>query len=505
MKHPFSLVPAFHSASDVLDQDIIDRIVAIKQRVLERIKPSQQEIDEGKAITDEVCGAIRAALERVAPVDYVEPQGSTGIKQTQLAGDHDVDLFIGLDPSIVLQHGDMARKKVREILKHQFTKWIDDVLIPCARDDLAAEKIQFTYAEHPYLSITVRGMKFDVVFCINITSDEITAHNIVTAMDRTPLHSQFVRGNLSDEQRDDVRLFKAFLKAGHVYGDRAAPGQMGIVGYCTEILIHFFGSVETAMVNFAALETEPVDVHGRSKAEVAAMPRFGNDFAIVVDPTDPNRNVASSLDERTFRHAAHLIAAFLENPDASYFERLPIPDPPNDDPRFVAISVVNSQEVHYTVVRDKLYKIGEAVKRNLEQESTHEPMFGEIEYAVLLAKDDTAAALAFFVENPEIPIIFKRYGPAPDEERPRVAAFLDKHPDAALDETGKYFFLKEREETAFVPAAIKEVEKSFDIRGAQPARDASGLILAESDPADVLCRQVIHVLKTMVLPYINKA
>ena len=73
-------------------------VYEIFSKVLEKIVPTEQEI----ALVQEVVDKLRVLLEKRArelKIQYtvIEPQGSTGIKQTQLKNDFDIDVFIGLD------------------------------------------------------------------------------------------------------------------------------------------------------------------------------------------------------------------------------------------------------------------------------------------------------------------------------------------------------------------------------------------------------------------------
>ena len=68
------------------------------KQVLKEITPTQNEI----ALVNDITDKLKVLLDKKAKalnITYtvIEPQGSTGIKQTQLRDDFDVDLFVGLD------------------------------------------------------------------------------------------------------------------------------------------------------------------------------------------------------------------------------------------------------------------------------------------------------------------------------------------------------------------------------------------------------------------------
>nr|MDO8109273.1 hypothetical protein [Candidatus Sigynarchaeota archaeon] len=505
MAYPFTRLEGMKTEAG-LDPAIRETIATIKSQVLQRVRPAKEEITRLAMVTKRVSEALGAALDGgPVTVDFIEPQGSTGIKQTQLAGDSDVDLFIGLNPGLLEQYKGMLKKQVRESIKNIFTKSINDVLIPAIKEKLHPQSIMFSYAEHPYLTVVVDGVKFDIVFCFHLTSEYIEREDIVTAMDRTPLHSKFVRDNLTDAQKDEVRLLKVFFKASYVYGDKSAPGPMGFIGYGLEILIHFFGTIENVMANFSRLPDQPIDIFGRTKKELRSMPRFDNDFLIIIDPTDRNRNVGSSTEARCFYHAQQVIADFLKAPKTQFFDIKPIPDPQNDDPHFFAVVFDNAREVHYTIVRDKLYHLGNLAEKKLEREQTGEERFGTMTSAILLAKDEKQAAIAFHVKNPSIPATFHQLGPARTEPKARIKTYLQKHPDAKVDDKGFYFIERQRNITNFKDALTKFLKAEIDIKGLSPLKDAAGFYDPSSNPGLPIGRQAIHVLKAMVLPHMKQS
>ena len=71
------------------------------------------------------------------------------------------------------------------------------------------------YAEHPYVSGKIGKFSLDIVPCYGIENCE----KIISAVDRTPLHNEFlVLSNSKKNLSNDVRLLKKFLKGISVYG-----------------------------------------------------------------------------------------------------------------------------------------------------------------------------------------------------------------------------------------------------------------------------------------------
>ncbi|MHA1679368.1 MAG: hypothetical protein ACTSUE_00010 [Promethearchaeota archaeon] len=497
-------IAGMKEANDVLDERTLHAIREIKAIALEGLKPSMDELEMIAQTTKKVARAMEDALSRNGvPVAFIEPQGSTGIKQTQLAGDSDVDLFIGLKRELIAHLSGEPKKTITRFNKETFTRYIHKILIPTARE-LEAREITFSYAEHPYLGLILDDITFDLVFCYELDSNYIYEKGIISSMDRTPLHSKFVKESLSNEQKDDVRLAKAFLKAHYIYGDKSACGRMGFVGYLLELLISYFGSIENLMVNFKMLEQHPIDYHGREEYEVSNYPRFSNDFLIITDPTDPRRNVGSSTDPRAFYHALAMIESFLKNPTTKFFKREPIPAPANDKPTYFATVFKNSNEIHYTIVRDKLFKLAAGVEKTLGTETTGETRFGPITTEVILGRDNSQAAIGFHVTHPHISKTFRRRGPPSNRDKKRVSHFLKKHPRALIDEDGFYYIEMERKFTMFEVAATHHVLENLKIKGVNVAEEGGGKVV-EMNPELAIGRQSIHVLKTMVMPHIDKS
>ncbi|MBD3188513.1 hypothetical protein GF325_16905 [Candidatus Bathyarchaeota archaeon] len=502
MELPFTRNSRMKLANDVLEGTTLKKLATVKEEALAILKPTREELKKVASVTDRVIKHISHALNsQDIPVLEIEPQGSTGIKQTQLAGDFDVDVFIILDRGLIKGKG--SKKAIRSFNKELFTGYINNLLIPTSREALKAKKVTFSYAEHPYLTITVDGIKFDLVFCYQVTKEDIKRSGIYSAMDRTPLHSIFVRDHLDINQKDDVRLMKAFFKAHHVYGDRSACGRMGFIGYATELLIFHFGTLENLLVNFDMLCKVPIDYHGRPDSLVARNNRFSNDYLIITDPTDPSRNVGSSIDKRAVLHARKQVNEFLKEPNVDFFITRSIPSPPNMDPHFQVVTFNNSQDVHYTIVRDKLYKLGNNISTSLERETTGEERFGTLTHEVVFPRKNNMVALAFHVSNPIISDSYVHRGPKSTIAPERIRGFLDKHPNAQVDSDDYYYIIVKREETTFTRAASRLIQELLDIDGLT-TRSGSPEIPIVISPAEHLGRQAIHVLKTMVIPHANE-
>ena len=138
--------------------------------------------------------------------------GSIG-KLTWHRGDHDIDLFI--------MFPDVPRKELEQ-KGLEFGKKIITEL---------GGKYIIKYAEHPYVHGKVGNYNVDIVPCYRIMKGQA----IKSAVDRSPLHLQYILENLSAKQRDEARLLKQFCKGIGVYGSDAR--HRGFSGYICELLI----------------------------------------------------------------------------------------------------------------------------------------------------------------------------------------------------------------------------------------------------------------------------
>ncbi len=198
--------------------------------------------------------------------------------------DQDFDLFM-LFPT------DMDRKKMEELG------------LQAGKDIINGELV---YSEHPYMTGYFEGVETDMVPCYHLRSTE----HIVTAVDRTPFHTEYMNSHLSDEEKDQTRLLKKFFKGIGAYG--AEQDSRGFSGYMCEVLIvkyHTFKAVLEAALKWKKGETITVEKAG---------PHF--DSALVVyDPVDPKRNAASAVHEDTLALFKAAAEAYLENPDERFF------------------------------------------------------------------------------------------------------------------------------------------------------------------------------------------
>ncbi|MHA1373301.1 MAG: hypothetical protein ACTSR7_03290 [Promethearchaeota archaeon] len=477
----------------------------IFENILKDITPTQEEL----TLIGEIIKKLRKLLDEKAQqlnLKYtkIEPQGSTGIKQTQLKKDFDIDLFIGLDYELYKpKYKDLSRNKLKKASKKDFLDLCNNWVIK-SLDLNEFHNPRLLYAEHPYVTVDYVinniKIKIDIVLYFDLDLDFIKANGPITAVDRSPWHGRFVRDNLTDPQKNDVRLLKQFFKSCHCYGDKSAVGKAGFIGYSAELLIYHYEHLENLFNNFKNLLRNPLDYYSRTIKEIRKKPHMRDDALIIIDPIDQNRNVASAISERSYRYCNYQIQEFLKNPKEDFFKIGKIPEyieTKNGDKlrnNFFIIELKNlNQEIHYTINRDKLYSLGDNIKSNGENEPSRAKRFGKIEYEVYFEDDIEEYNLAIYCSTPKISKSYLRKGP-PIKEKSHTSKFVLKNPNY-IEKKGYLWIETNREFTEFIEF-LKDFTKlklpdNFEVRNISKSVNAT----------TVSGKKAIYVLRNMVLPF----
>ncbi|OGS57252.1 MAG: CCA-adding enzyme [Euryarchaeota archaeon RBG_19FT_COMBO_56_21] len=163
------------------------------------------------------------------------------------------------------------------------------------------------YAQHPYVRGIYKGFKVDLVPAFKIRD----TRSKMSAVDRTPFHTDFVKKNLKKGMEDDVRLLKRFMKGIGCYGAEAKV--QGFSGYLCELLTMRFGSFRKAL----EVATE------WKVGEALELPNYpGSEFPeplTFVDPVDSTRNVASAVAPETLLRFIVSSREYLKSPRLEFF------------------------------------------------------------------------------------------------------------------------------------------------------------------------------------------
>ncbi len=231
----------------------------VEEQVLARLKPSPKDEALIQGIVERLIKTVMNS-EAASKCEF-EPYLVGSIAKNTHLKDPDADLFLLFNP-------DMPRE---ELEKH----------------GLAIGKESITgrehYAEHPYIKGEFEGLKADIVPAYKI----LDPSQKMTAVDRTPFHTEYVKANLAPELQDHVRLLKAFMKGIGIYSAEARV--LGFSGYLCEILIIKYGGFQKLLA-----ETHAWKKGMRLEIGQATDKKFHEPLT-VIDPVDAGRNVASAV------------------------------------------------------------------------------------------------------------------------------------------------------------------------------------------------------------------
>jgi len=267
---------------DAAGGDAFERVVA---RVRERVDPSDEEWARMRDVAAELTERAADAVAEFCEGADVLQVGSTA-RGTWIAGDRDVDLFVRF-PS--------------DVDREDLESWgleVGHAVLPEGQEE---------YAEHPYVKGEYRGFDVDCVPCYAVES----AADIRSAVDRTPFHTAYLEERLDEALAADVRVTKQFLKGIGVYGSDLQT--RGFSGYVTELLVLEYGG-------FREFVEAVADWHPPVKMDPAGHAAASFDDAlVVVDPTDPERNVAAVCSTANVARLQHHARALLADPSVDRF------------------------------------------------------------------------------------------------------------------------------------------------------------------------------------------
>ena len=462
----------------------------LRKEILDAISPDATEL----ALQQQAISTLQSVLEEYArkhnrSYSFIESQGSTGKKQTQLRNTGDIDLFIGLDPNDYEKVLALPHKERKHQLDRTIDAIVDDWLTP-AVSSLEITDCQKTYSQHPYLSLSYLGIETDLLICFDISPSSLAENGPITAVDRTVHHSRYVSEKLTKKLREDVRILKSFARASYVYGDACAVGRMGFTGYALELLVIESGSFDSALKLIRDLISTPVDPLNRSKHELLNIPSFRDDDLFIMDPTDTNRNVASSFDMRSYTWFTKCIDRLFQSErhdikDLIIEKPIPIGQFPHWFLDHSSVfQFVSDGTHHYTVVRDKLYRLGRRLSMELENERSGERRFGDSLFEVYFEKD--VFSIGIIVENTTISPEFQRKGP-PLGIIEAEKSFREKHKE--VFESDGYLWVTEMRKWTTAFELIAHVIMKNQIKG-----------LVKTETTSIVSKRLLNTIHQYILP-----
>ena len=404
---------------------------SVVEEVRDRVVPEEPEREALESAVEGLTERATAAIAGLPVTAETRLVGSTA-RGTWLAGDRDIDLFVLFSP-------DLGREQLE-----RYGLEVGHAVLPDGHEE---------FAEHPYVKGQYRGFDVDCVPCYAVED----ASEIRSAVDRTPFHTSYLADRIGPVA-DDVRVAKAFLSAIGTYGSDLRT--KGFSGFLTELLVLEYGGFRP-FVTAAADWTPPVRLdpegHGR---------RPFDDPLVVIDPTDPERNVAAVCSARNVARTIHYARALSEDPRPGLLEpRERDPLSAADVRAAVADRGTTPVAVRFPtpdIVDDQLYP---QLEKSLDGV---EGALGRAGFAPLrsacFADDGGEAVLLVECSVGTLPAIVRHGGP-PVGTREHAEGFYEAYCDddvvgPYVDDEGRYVVERRRE--ARTPAGLVET-KLFDV------------------------------------------
>ncbi|MDG6222838.1 MAG: CCA tRNA nucleotidyltransferase [Candidatus Bathyarchaeota archaeon] len=265
----------------------------IRWEVLKLVNPSESDQKKIQAIAESLTKKVENAAKNKGVDIEVRIEGSVA-KNTWLKDCPEIDVFMQVAETVPLE---------------DFGTVLLDVAKEATKDFVQIER----YAQHPYIeAVTDDGVYLNVVPCYKVKQG-----NLISATDRTPFHTDYVKAHLTKKMSEEIRLLKRFMKGINVYGAEIKVG--GFSGYLCELLVLNFGSfIEVLRAATDWKEKTVIDNEKQYKQLKALKEKFVEPL-VVVDPVDKQRNVAAAVRPEKLDEFIAASREFLKKPDIKFF------------------------------------------------------------------------------------------------------------------------------------------------------------------------------------------
>jgi len=379
--------------------------------VLKRTTPSNDERRRVLELAEKLRGRVGAATKEAGIEAKVRVEGSVA-KDTWLREEPDIDIFMRVPTT-------MPREA------------FGTICLEIAKKATESHKQVERFAEHPYLESFINTTRVNIVPCYQVNQGEW-----ISATDRTPFHTDYVKPLLNNRLRGEVRLLKRFMKGIGVYGAEIRVG--GFSGYLCELLILHHGSFVEFLRSIAGWrESRIIDHEGHYKGREQEARKIFEEPLVVVDPVDKGRNAAAAVRKERLNELIAASRAFLTNPYPEFFY-------PRKRVAYTLEKLVHTITtrgstivfVKFGRVRTvpdilwgQLYKSQKSLRKMLQQHN-----FNIIRDHVWSNEQDLNMFI-FEAEQRFLPLIKKHLGP-PIEKMEECEKFLRKHAGATSTISG---------------------------------------------------------------------
>ena len=370
--------------------------------VLKRITPSRREKEHILTLAKKLTEKVKEAAKEAGVEAEVRVEGSVA-KDTWLSEEPDIDIFMRVPVT-------MPREAFRTIC------------LEIARKATEGFKQIERFAEHPYLEAIIDKVRVNIVPCYRVKLGEW-----ISATDRTPFHTDYVKPLLDERKCGEVRLLKRFMKGVDVYGAEIKVG--GFSGYLCELLILNYGSFVEVLRSVADWKEKTIiDYEGYYEGREKEAEKIFEEPLVIVDPVDKGRNVAAAVRKERLDEFVAAARAFLKTPHKNFV--YPQKIEALDAKRLIRIIKARGSTIVFvefgkvTAVSDvllgQLYKSQRSLRKMLQQHD-----FTIIRDCVW-SNEENLNVFIFEVESRVLPLIKKHLGP-PLRKKAECEKFLRKH------------------------------------------------------------------------------
>ncbi len=271
----------------------MQKLNAINQKILKKITPTKRERAKIVALAKELRQKVLSASREHGVKTAVRVEGSVA-KDTWLREEPEIDIFMRLPTTIPRRSlGEISLKIARKAVQG---------FIQIER-----------FAEHPYIEAFIGEVRLNIVPCYASKPGEW-----LSATDRTPFHTDYVKKHLNANLRNEVRLLKKFLQGIKAYGAEIKTG--GFSGYLCELLILHFKSFSATLRKFASYKHRTaIDIEGYYAGREIDLKLIFPEQLVMVDPVDKARNVASAVQPQKLYTLIAAARSFLKTPNEKFF------------------------------------------------------------------------------------------------------------------------------------------------------------------------------------------
>jgi tRNA nucleotidyltransferase (CCA-adding enzyme) len=406
------------------------KTISIHNEILKKIVPSRKEISETIQFSKKLSKKLERRLKNTGYEVEVRVEGSVA-KETWLANEKDIDLFI----LIPKKYGMKYLTEMISVVK-----------------TFVGKNYQEIYAEHPYLHAEIEGFEVDIVPCFKLEE----GNEVISSVDRTPIHTIYIKRKLNLQIRNQIRLLKMFMKGIGVYGAEIKVG--GFSGYLCELLILYFEGFSNLLNKASFWKIQPIiDLEGHYQKSEENIHKIFKEPLIVIDPVDKRRNVASPVIIENLNTFIAASREFLKKPDQSFFYPKTINALSIDDifleiksrGTFFVFIKTKALKVVADVAWGQIYKSKRAIKKTIIR-------FGfTILNDYVYSDEKKCLIFVFELQSLSLPLVKKHQGPSVDKKF-ESERFLKKHISSTLTLSGprieqeKWIVEKKREYTNVV-------------------------------------------------------